>query len=441
MKGGFPAAHCQTLLISIIKITAVSSRWRRTKHMNFSTLSNRVRPVAGFWLALFLSNGTGIAAEFLFQLETRSPSPGSPLRIYLVVVNASEPPLRREFPKAFDAILRSTAVERTMRFEMEKPDSERKVVIAAGEFARRSYVTSVPRGLSGHHELQPQFPGSPFFELDLAEDAEARAAGSDGAGGMSLTLGMDRDTPEDTYFNRHFFPYEPMYFIAGPDSPNAKFQISFMYRLLNTEPDGALHRIAPWLDGLHLAYTQRSLWDLSGDSAPFLDSSYMPEGLYSLPRMYDPDHGWVDRIGAQFGFQHESNGRSGIESRSLNIGYLRMPFVFGDEDHFHVTLEPRAWFYVGGLSDNPDLPDYRGYGDLRLEAGWSRGVEIAAWARAGKGFERGSLTVDATYPLHNFFSRSFSLYLQAQYFTGYGESLLLYNDRSETWRVGLGLYR
>jgi outer membrane phospholipase A len=36
---------------------------------------------------------------------------------------------------------------------------------------------------------------------------------------------------------------------------------------------------------------------------------------------------------------------------------------------------------------------------------------------------------------------SFSLYLQAQYFTGYGESLLGYKQRSDIFRAGFALYR
>lgn len=258
---------------------------------------------------------------------------------------------------------------------------------------------------------------------------------------------MDRETTETSFFKRHIFPYEPFYFIAGPDAPSAKFQVSIKYRLVNTELDadgqaeGWLYRKAPWMDGLHLAYTQRSLWDIQAESAPFLDSSYMPELLYERPNLIDPETGWLERIGAQVGFQHESNGKDGVSSRSLNIAYLRMPFVFGDEDNFYVSLEPRAWFYVGNLPDNPDLTDYRGYVDLRLKAGWARGLQVAAWGRAGQDFDRGSVQVDLTYPLHNLLSRSFSLYLQAQYFNGYGESLLYYNEHSETWRVGIGLFR
>jgi outer membrane phospholipase A len=36
---------------------------------------------------------------------------------------------------------------------------------------------------------------------------------------------------------------------------------------------------------------------------------------------------------------------------------------------------------------------------------------------------------------------SFSLHLDLQYFTGYGESLLGYNKKSDELRVGVSLYR
>lgn len=34
-----------------------------------------------------------------------------------------------------------------------------------------------------------------------------------------------------------------------------------------------------------------------------------------------------------------------------------------------------------------------------------------------------------------------SLFLHAQYFTGYGESFLLYNQTSDAFRVGFSIYR
>jgi len=55
-----------------------------------------------------------------------------------------------------------------------------------------------------------------------------------------------------------FSTHEPIYFIYGPDAPGAKFQFSFKYRLLSDS--GILGSGVPTLRGLHLAYTQRSLW-------------------------------------------------------------------------------------------------------------------------------------------------------------------------------------
>ncbi|HOP99043.1 MAG TPA: phospholipase A, partial [Verrucomicrobiota bacterium] len=61
--------------------------------------------------------------------------------------------------------------------------------------------------------------------------------------------------------------------------------------------------------------------------------------------------------------------------------------------------------------------------------------------RIGDHLDHGSVTVDATYPLMQQPGGSLSIYLHVQYFTGYGESLLQYNQRSEILRVGISLYR
>ena len=51
------------------------------------------------------------------------------------------------------------------------------------------------------------------------------------------------------------------------------------------------------------------------------------------------------------------------------------------------------------------------------------------------------MQLDLTYPLMRLLGDSFTLYLQAQYFSGYGESLLRYNEHSSSFRIGLALYR
>lgn len=403
--------------------------------------------LAGFLCAICLTVAAR-AGEYLVKLDSSRVDPGGEITIHLVAVNSSANPVTTGFPATVEGAVIQGETRVDVRFNRVDPIPDGGVPVAPNGFASVEYRTTMPEGVSGSARLEFALDNTPTFTVEITPSrAPANASESVTGRRFSLREAMGHESTETSFFKRHIFPYEPFYFIAGPDAPGVKFQVSIKYRLVNTEvgddgeAEGWLYRHAHWMDGLHLAYTQRSLWDVQAESAPFLDSSYMPELLYERPNLINPEHGWLERIGAQVGFKHESNGKGGADSRSLNIGYVRVPFVFGDENNFYVSLEPRAWFYVGDLSDNPDLTDYRGYVDLRLKAGWARGLQVAGWLRSGKDFNRGSAQVDVTYPLHNLLSRSFSLYLQAQYFNGYGESLLYYNQRSEIWRVGIGLFR
>ncbi len=72
--------------------------------------------------------------------------------------------------------------------------------------------------------------------------------------------------------------YKPIYFLVGADPSESRFQISLQYQLFNEENKLAVKH--PWLTGVHLAYTQASIWDLKSDSAPFEDTSYEPEAFF-----------------------------------------------------------------------------------------------------------------------------------------------------------------
>jgi len=87
------------------------------------------------------------------------------------------------------------------------------------------------------------------------------------------------------------------------------------------------------------------------------------------------------------------------------------------------------------------MHDYRGYVDLRGVLGWKRGLQLSALGRMGNHYDHASGQFDLTYPLMQPPSGSFSIYLQVQYFIGYGESLLGYKERTDILRVGFSLYR
>ena len=246
-------------------------------------------------------------------------------------------------------------------------------------------------------------------------------------------------TEDKNIFLDNLSAYKPIYFLYGAASSDAKFQLSFKYRLLN--PEGTLSQKWPWLLGLHFAYTQTSFWDLSAESLPFDDTDFKLELFYLLEGMALPFLPHRGRFDFQFGFQHESNGRGGDDSRSLNIGYIRPKLVFDIFEDYELSLAAQAWFYVGDLSDNDTIRDFRGWSSLSASLGTREGFLLASEVRGNPSTGKGSVQVDFTYPLSNILFQNFAFYLYAQFFTGYGESLLNFDDKDTRVWLGLGIVR
>jgi outer membrane phospholipase A len=241
-------------------------------------------------------------------------------------------------------------------------------------------------------------------------------------------------------FVNHFAPYEPMYFIGGGSSPNIKFQFSLRYRLFT--PTGPLATEIPFFKGFNFAYSQTSFWDVSNSSEPFFyDSSYRPEFFYYLENVPGLKLPQYSQLGIQGGVGHESNGQKDPFHRSLNIVYLRPVLTFGTKSGFFFSLSPKIYDYIGGLELNPDLPLYRGYCDFQLTIGDRDGLQLGFIGRVGRDAKYGSVQLDLTYPLTKLLRGNTDLSLDVQYFDGYGDTLLNYNQRSSQIRVGVALVR
>ena len=437
--------------------------------LKFRTLSHTLLALA---VGLALAGASqGQEATAILVGPTQAVAPGTNVSVWLHFLNPSATPVSRTFPaelkgkvsvggNTFDAVLRA-----------REPGAAGEASVPAGGFVRNEYTLALPLQLTeGQAVLEAPDLGANRIVLEIrTPPPEApKTAEAPPKSGFAHFIQEGLIPPKDyspmDFFKQHIFGYQPFYFIGGWEAPEVKFQISLRYQLLNC--DGPLARKAPYLKGLNVAYTQTSLWDMGQLSSPFLDTSYKPELLYLWERV---DRGrWADwlRLDLQGGVQHESNGNPEIESqlldvgervsyyvvdgsngqristsRSLNILYVQPTIVFGKKDSLQLALSPRVWVYVGGLEDNPDLPDYRGYADLRVTVGWAKGLQLSATGRLGDDGNHGSLQLDLSYPMMRLFSGSLSVYLYAQYFTGYGESLLLYDRRSEAVRFGFALYR
>lgn len=241
--------------------------------------------------------------------------------------------------------------------------------------------------------------------------------------------------------DRGISAYEPVYFSFGGNwlgegDINAKFQVSLKYRILHPE-DAQAPR---WWEQVYLGYTQTSIWDWESDSAPFRDSAYRPAVFFERPELANFTF-MNSLLGLRAGFEHESNGKSEDDSRSINTLFIRPSFTFPATPRGYVwSLSPKLYAYLE-KEDNADIADYRGYADFAVKLTNPNDWEVITVLRKGMKDNHASLQVDASFPLRGWL-RNLNGFLHLQYFNGYGETILDYNHKLPSQlRIGLIVVR
>jgi len=183
---------------------------------------------------------------------------------------------------------------------------------------------------------------------------------------------------------------------------------------------------------VYAAYTNRSFWQVysSDISAPFRETNHEPEAWLQFTPSWEVLG--FRNVANAVGVAHQSNGRAGVLSRSWNRIYANFVFAKGN---FALGFKP--WIRISedaDQDDNPDITDYMGHYELRAGYKWN-GHVFSAMTRNNleSGFDKGAIELGWSFPLGSY------PYLKGyiQYFRGYGESLIDYNQHVN--RIGIGI--
>lgn len=236
-------------------------------------------------------------------------------------------------------------------------------------------------------------------------------------------------TEEDALklFNRQpaFGMFKDNYIVTGistnreisENTADAKFQVSIRHRLTKT--------VLPFNTFLMLTYTQKCFWDIYAESAPFGDMNYNPGLLLGKPVIVDNKlRGMVS-----FSFEHESNGRDTVDSRSWNYATLSGAYFF----NANLSVQAKLW---GGWygDENHDLYKYRGFSLVALNY---RTRNDKFWVSALINPRMKIARFNTQIELNLKLNSKLNQYLFLQWYQGYGEGLYEYKKYTSMVRLGI----
>jgi phospholipase A1 len=222
--------------------------------------------------------------------------------------------------------------------------------------------------------------------------------------------------------NEPYRPFQDLQDLGNTNLSHSElvFQLGFKMKLVE---DAFRKPVDLWF-----GYTQNSFWQAGNHeaSSPFRETNYQPELMAVTPLNFN-----ILGMHASFfnlGLVHQSNGQAGSLSRSWNRSYAQ------------VGLERGGWTVVGRVwkrfnesaqdDNNPDIVDYMGRGDLNVTYR-DNGHDYSALIRRNFSTEKGAIQLSWAFPLAGHIKG------YAQYFSGYGQSMIDYNYYQNVVGVGL----
>lgn len=238
------------------------------------------------------------------------------------------------------------------------------------------------------------------------------------------------DTPNTAPYNQALANDEKEESLAFSDLRHTEFEFQISVKILLRE------NLFNDNGHLYLGYTNHSLWQVYNreTSAPFRETNHQPELLLDFTNDFEI-FGFRNVLN-EISLNHQSNGQSGILSRSWNRVMFNSVF---EGENFSFAINP--WYripedkaqYPGdpGGDDNPDISHYMGNFQFTGAYRHKSNIFSVELRNNLKSDNRGAVELAWTFPL----SPTMRGYLS--YFDGYGHSLIDYNAKQQV--VGLGI--
>lgn len=280
--------------------------------------------------------------------------------------------------------------------------------------------------------VRPENVARSVADLRRLCSATLNAVSATDAGPVNPTRRSSLATELD---NPYFQPYKNNYIIFGSmrnrdDAPpfsgqdlDIRFELGMQFSLFPHAGDFTL------LEPIKFGYSQRSWWDISESSSPFKEHNYNPEVFWDFARarqVFGRESGVA--LLDQAGYEHQSNGRDGPESRSWDRLYVQKHFRFSEM--FSWTV--KVWDVVNLGDENKDIEDYLGNVEITTH------LDLNNWAkidlRTSKGDETSKISyqLDLSIPMSRWVNSRFFI----SYYDGYGEALINYDRKSRSLRTG-----
>lgn len=234
----------------------------------------------------------------------------------------------------------------------------------------------------------------------------------------SIINKLDALPPFGIYKDNFFIVGTQMFTTPTRWNSDAKFQVSIRHRLTNST--------LPFKTYLYLTYTQKAFWDVFKESFPFRDLNYNPAVGIGKALVYK--NRLLGSIALQF--EHESNGKDGIDSRSWNKVTFASTFIL----HEHWMLESEVWIPIVDGEGNKDIVEYSGWANMSLEyTSPNKQYILGMSVTKRKGWNLNhNVTLQAAARIFN----DSNQFLFLEYYNGYGESMLDYKQHRQRLRIG-----